>query len=455
LSEWSKISLIEASHFNPAVAYAAVDRSRLDDFAPYLYRTRDYGATWQSIADGIVAPSFLRAVREDIESKGLLFAGTEFGIYISFDDGNHWQSLQLNLPTTSIRDLAIHGDDLIVATHGRSFWALDDITALRQAGEAEKASAAWLYHPAPAMRIDNDVFVGTPLPPEEPTAENPPNGAIVDYFLKSSAHSVKLEIVDAQQRVVRSFSSEKKDTGKHLPLPVAERWFPKPQALETTVGLHRFVWDLTWQSSGGPDADEDADYRNPRGPKAVPGMYQVRLTVDGQAQTQALQVKMDPRSAATQRVLAQQLELGQRIFAETREAHRAIAEITAVQKQLADALEKAPDVKLKDRLTQVQSQLASILSNKPTQAGGNVGLQEAYSDLASALRVAESGDRATPSQALDLYQQADEQTKNRVQEWNAFKKGKLPQVNEELKRANLPTVPVAEIESEVDSLETQ
>jgi len=455
LTDWSKISLIEASHFNPAVAYAAVDRSRLDDESPYLYRTRDYGATWQLIINGIPAHSFLRAAREDLQSKGLLFAGTEFGIYVSFDDGDHWQPLQLNLPTTSIRDLVIHGDDLVVATHGRSFWALDNITPLRQTADAQNASLAWLYRPAIAMRIDNDIFVGTPLPPEEPTAENPPNGAVIDYFLKTGARLAKLEIFDAQQHLVRSFSSEKKDNGTHVSLPVAERWFPKPEGIEIGPGLHRFVWDLTWQSSGGPDADEDADYRNPRGPKVIPGKYQVRLTVDGQRQTQSLEVKMDPRSQATPKILKEQLELGQKIFEETRDARRAMAEIASVQKQLADASQKTQDPRLKDVLTKAQAEIGNTLSNKITAQDGEPGLQEAYSDLASALRVVESGDREVPSQAIELYRQASQQAKKRIEDWITFKRSRLPKLNEELQHFNLPPVPVAEIEKEVKLLMTQ
>lgn len=231
LTAWSKISLIEASHFDPGVAYAAVDRSRLDDRAPYLYRTRDYGATWQLITTGIAANSFVRGIRQDTESKSLLFAGTELGVYVSFNDGDNWQPLQLNLPATSVRDLTIHGDDLVVATHGRSFWILDNITPLRQASDAEKADAFWLYRPASAFRIDNDSFPGTPLPPEEPTAENPAAGAVVDYFLRSSATNITLEIFDAQQKLVHRFSSEDRQPEKHPPLPVAERWFPKPQVL--------------------------------------------------------------------------------------------------------------------------------------------------------------------------------------------------------------------------------
>jgi photosystem II stability/assembly factor-like uncharacterized protein len=457
LTGWSRLSLIEASHFDPAVAYAAVDRSRLDDQTPYLYRTRDYGATWQLITNGIAAPAFLRAVREDPQRKGLLFAGTEFGAYVSFDDGDNWQSLQLNLPVSSIRDLTIHGDDLVVATHGRSFWILDNITPLRQTSETGKANASWLYHPAAAIRIDNDSFPGTPLPPEEPTAENPPTGAVIDYFLKSPAHEVKLEIFDSQQNLVRKFSSEDQSPGKY-PLPVAERWFPKPEVIEKTPGIHRFVWDLTWGSSGGPSADEEAEYRNPSGPKAVPGAYQVRLTVDGLTQSQTLQIVMDPRSPATPETLQQQLQLGQQMFAETLEARRTLAEISSLQKRLADIQQKLGEhsPKLKSALAGAQSEIGGILTrnnnNKETAQASAGGLQDSYTDLASALRVVEGGDRAAPSQVIALYNQSAQRVKARIEEWIAFKQTRLPQLNQKLREANLPPIAISEIEQEVEFL---
>ncbi len=466
LSAWSKISLIEASHFDPAVAYAAVDRGRLDEQTPCLYRTRDYGANWQLVTNGIAASAFLRAVREDPQSKGLLFAGTEFGIYISWDDGDHWQSLQLNLPVTGVRDLTIHGDDLAIATFGRSFWILDNITPLRQAQtlDAKRASGPWLYHPATAVRVDNDSFTGTPLPPEEPTAENPPNGAMMDYFLPSPASAVRLEIFDAQQNLVRQFSSESRSSGdqssrgqetwKHQPLPVAERWFPKPEVLEKTAGMHRFVWNLTWGSSGGPTADEDAEYHNPSGPKAVPGIYQVRLTVDGKTQNQPLQVIMDPRSFATPEVLLQQLQLGQQIFGETIEARRALAEIGSVQKQIADLQQKsgARSAQLKSALAETQSAIGKILTNKGHAAEEGPGLQDAYTGLASALRVVESGDRTVPSQVIAVYQESSPPVKARIAEWTRFKQTKLAQLNQQLHEADLAPIAIAEIEQQVEFL---
>ena len=457
LSDWSKISLIEASHFDPSVAYATVDRSRLDDQTPYLYRTRDYGATWQLITHGIAAPAFLRAVREDPQSKALLFAGTEFGVYVSFDDGNDWQSLQLNLPISSVRDLMLHGDDLVVATHGRSFWILDNITPLRQASEAGKANAAWLYHPAAAVRVDNDSFPGTPLPPEEPTAENPPRGAMIDYFLKSPASNVKLEIFDAQQKVVRKFSAEDQSVGKHPPLPVAERWFPKPEVLEKTPGMHRFLWNLTWGSSGGPSVDEEAEYRNPSGPKVVPGIYQLRLTVDGRTRSQPLEVLMDPRSPATAEILRQQLQLGQQMYAETLEARRALAEIGSLQKQLTDMQGKLgrENPTVKSALAEAQSEAGKILTDNEAASSRDRGLQGAFMGLASALRVVEGGDRVVPSQAIALYKESSEGVKARIAEWTGFKQARLPQLNQKLREGGLSPIVISEIEQEVEFLMTR
>jgi photosystem II stability/assembly factor-like uncharacterized protein len=455
LGAWSKISLIEASHFDPAVAYAAVDRSRVDDQTPYIYRTRDYGASWQPIATGIPAPAFVRAVREDPQTKGLLFAGTEFGIYASWDDGGHWQSLQLNLPVTGVRDLIIHGDDLVIATFGRSFWILDNITPLRQAIEAGRSSGPWLYRPATAVRVDNDSFIGTPLPPEEPAAENPPGGAMLDYFLPSPASEVELEVLDGQQNAVRKFSSENRssrkqssqgpETWKHQPLPVADRWFPKPEMLEKSVGMHRFVWNLSWGSSGGPVADEDADYHNPMGPKAVPGNYQVRLTVDGKAQIQALKVVMDPRSPASAEVLAQQFQLGKQIFGETMAARRTLAEIGSVQKQISDLQVKLTpqDSPLKVELSEVQSGIEKILKNKEHTTDGP-GLQDAYTALATALRVVESGDRAAPSQAVAVYEESSRQVKARIAEWTRFKQTRVEQLNQQLRASKVGPLAIAD-----------
>jgi len=460
VSDWSKVSLIEASHFDPAVAYAAVDRSRVDDQTPYLYRTRDYGATWHLVTTGLAAPAFLRAVREDPQTKGLLFAGTELGVYVSWDNGDHWHPLQLNLPVTGVRDLTIHGDDLVAATFGRAFWVLDNITPLRQARtvDANRAGGPWFYSPATAIRMDHDSFSGSPLPPEEPTAENPPNGAMLDYFLPSAANSLRLEVFDAQQNLVRKFVSNDRAAGdqssqstwKHQPLPVAERWFPKPEVLERTAGMHRFVWNLTWSSTGGPAADEEAEYRAPSGPKTVPGTYEARLTVDGKTLTQPLKIIMDPRSPATPEILAEQLRLGRQIFGETIEARRALAEIGSVQKQLAEVQQKLPAQNA--ALAEAQSAIGKILTNKEHAYGEGAGLQDANTGLASALRVVENGDRAVPSQAIAVYNESSAEVKARIAEWNGFKHSRLTQLNRQLREAGVTPVAISEIEEQVEFL---
>jgi photosystem II stability/assembly factor-like uncharacterized protein len=444
LSDWSEISLIEPSHFDPAVAYAALDRSRLDDQTPYLYRTRDYGTNWQLVTRGIPAPAFLRAIREDPQSKGLLFAATELGAYVSFDDADNWQPLQLNLPPTSVRDLAVHGDDLVIATHGRSFWILDNITPLRQAREAALANGPWLFHPAAATRVDNDSFVGTPLPPEEPTAENPPPGAMIDYFLNAPAKQVELEIFDAQQNLMRRFSSDDQNP-KLGPLPIAERWLPRPAVLPTTPGLHRFVWNLGWGSEA-PIAHEEADVRRPNRPKIVPGTYQVRLTVDGHVQNRPLQVVMDPRSPATPAVLAQQFQLGRQLYVETVEARRALGEIRSVQNQLADAQPSpvAQRGELKSALADARSRLDKILAANGNPPENPLGLLDAYKNLASALRVVEGGDRPVPAQAIAVYEESSRQIKACIREWTAFKEKELPPLNQQLRQASLALIAVAD-----------
>ncbi len=452
LTAWSKLSMIEASHFDPAVAYAAVDRSRLDDQTPYLYRTRDYGATWQVITEGIAGHAFLRAIREDTEKKGLLFAGTETGVYVSFDDGDHWQSLQLNLPVSSMRDLTIHGDDLIVATHGRSFWILDNIAPLRQAADARKVNGFWLYHPATAVRVDNDFFSGTPLPPEEPTAENPPSGAMIDYFLKSAAGKITLEIFDGQRRLVGRFSSDQKHSNKQALLPIADRWLPKPEGLEKMPGMHRFVWNLAWGNAEA-NADEDYENRNPNGPKVVPGSYQVRLTVDGRTQNQMLKVVMDPRCTATPAIFERQLELGLKMFAEARAARRALGEIGSVRKELTDVRQKVGEGNgaVTSAIAEAQAEIAKIVTNRESAPAEPGGLQAAFTGLGSALRVVESGDREVPSQAVALYQESSARAKVGIAAWEKFKQTKLRELNQKLQENNIAPVTVSEIEQDVQA----
>src|SRR5881392_945697 len=247
LEPWSTISLLEASPFDTAAAYAAVDRHRVDDFAPYIYRTRDGGAHWTRADSGIAPQAYVQAVRADAERPGLLYAGTETGVYVSFDDGDHWQSLQLNLPVVSVRDLAVHGRDLIAATHGRSFWVLDDLTPLRQLSDTALRAPVYLFAPAPAVRLRRSVSNDTPLPPEEPHGTNPPAGAVIDYLLRAATPGpVTVEVRDARGGVVRRFSSDDRATPPAEPPQIADEWLPRFEPPTRNVGLNRFVWDLRY-----------------------------------------------------------------------------------------------------------------------------------------------------------------------------------------------------------------
>jgi photosystem II stability/assembly factor-like uncharacterized protein len=379
LTPWSKVSLLEASHFDTLAAYAAVNRFRLDDLRPHVYRTRDGGKTWREIVDGLPADEVVNAVREDPVRRGLLFAGTERSVYVSFDDGDHWQALRLNLPASAVRDLVVHDSDLVVATHGRSFWILDDITPLRQIAAAAAATDAYLYRPATAVRVRWNVNTDTPLPPDEPAGKNPPDGAILDYYLAHAASGpVTLEILDARGGLVRRFSSAAAAAPSPPPpdtLNIPRWWIRPPQALDTTAGMHRFVWDLHYP----PPAALHHEYpisavvhdtpREPRGPWAVPGRYTVRLTVGGRAYAQPLVVRMDPRVPVGAAPLARQFALASRLVDAMRRDSSALAARAAGGKDaVADSL-----ARLGDRLAQLYGVITGADAAPTTQAAAAVG----------------------------------------------------------------------------------
>src|SRR5258708_7050103 len=244
LTPWNTVEHLGASHFDAGTAYAAVVRHRLEDLHAYLYRTRDFGKTWQQASSGIPEGSFLNCVREDPLRKGLLYACTELGVYVSFNGGDSWQPLQLTMPATSVRDLGVHGDDLVIATQGRSFGILDDATPLRQMNAQVSAADLWLFKPAMAYRVRPGSDEGTPVPMDEPLAENPPDGAVVDYWLKDKPKGpVELEIFDANGELVRRFSSDDslpKTNPKDL--PIAMEWVRDAAPLSAEAEMHRFVW---------------------------------------------------------------------------------------------------------------------------------------------------------------------------------------------------------------------
>jgi photosystem II stability/assembly factor-like uncharacterized protein len=317
---WEKISLIDAGHFDADTAYAAVNTLRLDDLRPHIFRTHDSGKTWAEIVNGIPAGQTVNAVREDSERKGLLFAGTEKGVYVSFDDGATWESLRLNLPATSARDLIIKNDDLIVATHGRGFWILDNITPVRQFNANQRDDL--LFKPQTALRVRANLNTDTPLPPDEPAGENPPDGAMIDYFLaKDTAGPVTIEIKESNGRSVRKYSSTdlpQKPNPERLRIP--NYWVRPAQMLSTKAGMHRFLWDMHYTPVPGvePEYPIAATYRNtaatPTSPWVAPGNYTIVLTVNDKTITQPLAVQMDPRVKTVSTDLQQQFDLSWQLY---------------------------------------------------------------------------------------------------------------------------------------------
>jgi hypothetical protein len=296
---------MDAGRFDAKTAYAAVNRIRLDDQRPHIYRTHDGGKTWQKIVKGLPNDP-VNVVREDPVRPGLLYCGTERAVFVSFNDGDAWQPLRLNMPATSIRDLVIHDDDVVVGTHGRSFWILDDITPLRQLNARVAAAPAHLFKPQVTYHVKWNLNTDTPLPPEEPGGKNPPDGAIINYYLNRAATGpVTLEILDAKDKVVRRYSSEDKPaTTNENTLTVPSYWIRPPQILSAHAGSHRFIWDIRFPPSmngKGAEYPIAAIYRDTpstQGPMVPVGQYTVKLTVDGQSHVQTLTVRRDPRLKA-------------------------------------------------------------------------------------------------------------------------------------------------------------
>jgi photosystem II stability/assembly factor-like uncharacterized protein len=319
ISAWQKISLIDAGHFDANTAYAAVNTLRLDDVRPHIYRTHDAGKTWTQIVQGIPDGQTVNVVREDTQRKGLLFAGTERAVYVSFDDGDNWQSLRLNMPATSVRDLIIKDDDIAVATHGRGFWILDNITPLRQLTTNERNSL--LFKPQTALRVRWSLNTDTPLPPDEPAGENPPDGAMIDYFLaENSSGPVTIEIKDKNGNLVRRYSSTDKPPQPDLTkLKIPRYWIRPLESLSATRGMHRFLWDMHYTPIAGvePDYPMAAVYRDtppaPTSPWVTPGDYTVVLTANGKSRTQPLTIKMDPRVKMSAAELQEQFELSRQL----------------------------------------------------------------------------------------------------------------------------------------------
>jgi photosystem II stability/assembly factor-like uncharacterized protein/DNA-binding FrmR family transcriptional regulator len=445
IPEWSLISFIEPSHNDAGTAYIAVDRHKLDDFKPFIYRTRDLGRSWSLIVHGIPEGSYVRAVREDPTRKGLLFAGTETGVYFSLDDGENWQPLKLNLPTVPIHDLVIHEDDLVVATHGRSFWVLDDITPLRQIHSSTAPGEIVLYKPQNARRLHYPDSIER----RGPVGDDPPLGAVIDYYLDTAPKDeVKLEILDSQNRLVRTLSSREKKEFEQPP-----EW--PDQLREVTIipadtGMNRYAWNLRWEP---PVKIPGAFYAGvgPQGPLAMPGHYTVKLTVGNQVQTQPLEIVVDPRVKDRVSIadLQKQFELALQVRDANTELHRAVNQIRGMRAQIRGVhvrLESAIQSKellaqvdaLDRKMSPVEEELIQVnmKGSEANLAFPNM-LNEQFDTFTSSVT---AGDGVPTAQQYEVFKKLRARLNAQLATWNQIMSSDVPAVNEAVKRADLPMI---------------
>jgi len=450
LTPWSKVTHIAASRFDAGKAYAAVDRHRLEDLQAYLYRTKDFGKTWERVSNGIPDGSFLNCVREDPKVAGLLYACTEKGVYVSFDDGDSWTRLQLNLPASSVRDLVVHGDDLVIATFGRAFWVMDDVTPLRQLSAKVASADAWLFEPQTAYRMRPGSDEGTPVPLDEPQAENPPTGAVLDYYLKEKqTQAVQLEILDSAGKLVRRFASTdqpQRTSPNEIDIPMY--WIHEMEPLSAEAGMHRFVWDIRYAFAGGGGR---RTRRGGGGPLAVPGKYTVRLTAAGKTMSVPLLVKMDPRVKTSLADLQKQFQVASTLAAGMTELATAVQRADDLQKQIAARSKEAegnPEVTaelaaLEKKVGEVTGSATgggfgffgfAVLGNEP------VTLRQVSAAYGALLGIIESADAAPTVDALTASAKWEMSGKATLARMDAIQTKELTSVNSLLEKAHLQPI---------------
>jgi len=446
LPEWSLISLIEASPHEAATAYAAVDRHKNDDLRAYIYKTSDFGKTWTKISDGIPEGAYVHAVRQDPKNRNLLYAGTERGVYVSFDDGAHWQSLQLNLPTAPVSDLIVKDDDLAVATNGRSFWILDDVSPLRQLTPRLAAQDVILYKAGPAYRMNFPEQVDK----RRPVGENPPNGMMVSYYLKNATNDeITLDISDSAGKPVRHYSSRKENKFEQPPeWPDLEK---PPELLPTSAGMHRFPWNLRYES---PTETPGAFYADngPEGPIALPGTYTLKLTVAGKSQTVAADVKVDPRVNVTEADLRKLFDLDMQVRDDIGALHTAVNQIRRVRSQLEPLKEHAGEQgdngkptlsaieDLEKKMAPIEQELIQV---KMKSSEGNLGfpnmLNEQYESFRSTLELA---DDAPTQPDYAVFDGLHKSLQTEIAAWKQIASTDVPALNELIRKQNVALVDV-------------
>jgi photosystem II stability/assembly factor-like uncharacterized protein len=442
LPQWSMISLIDASPHDGGTAYAAVDRHKLDDFHAYLYKTTDYGTTWTKIADGIPDGAYVHAVREDPKRKGLLYAGTELGVWASLDGGAHWETLQLNLPSSPVHDLIVKNDDLVVATHGRSFWVLDDLGPLRQWTAQTAGRDAVLFQPRPTARVRFPDEVNK----RQPVGENPPAGAIFSYYLEAAPKDeVKIEITDAKGTLLKTYSSVKK-----AEVEGPGEW-PDVQKLSETLpaeaGLNRFAWNLRYED---PVKIPGAFYEGemaPKGTFALPGTYQVKLTVAGKSQTVPLELTMDPRVTVSREDLDKQFDLEQKIGRRLTVTHRTInqlrdlrAEVQAMNKKYTgvaawEPLRPGADELVK-KLTALEEQL---VQTKIKSTEGDLNFPTMLDEQLTYLSfVVDAGDAAPTQGQVETFEMLSKKIEEQLAKWDGILSQDLLTLNRLAEKQKIP-----------------
>jgi photosystem II stability/assembly factor-like uncharacterized protein len=471
---WAKVSIIDAGRFSPLTAYAAINTLRLDDLRPHIFRTHDGGKAWTEIVNGIPTGETVNAVREDPQRKGLLFAGTERAVYLSFDDGANWQSLRLDMAVSSVRDLIVKDDDLVAATHGRGFWILDDITPLRQIDPSSSQRDALLFRPTTAWRVRWNTSTDMPWPKEEPTGANPPDGAIINYYLKSPASgSVTLEVLEQDGRLVRRYSSA--DPVTPIPdlasAPVPLYWYRPPQGLSAAAGMHRFVWDVHYQPLGAGaggggrgglpiQAIPHNSAPAPTTPWVNPGTYSVKLTVNGKSYTQPIVVRQDPRVRTPAAVMGQVYSLTKVMYQGAVDAMSAVEKIAALRAQIAKREPQAQGEPA-NLLAAFEKKAHALEGTAPAAGGGGRGgrgagpggapgaaqpdpdtLRGASASLAGLMNSMQAADVAPTATTLAAVDAARQRAARVMARWDALRTVELAALNAKLKAAGLAVVAV-------------
>jgi len=446
MPEWGRVDLIEASPHSAGVAYAAVDCHLLDDFRPHIYRTDNFGKSWIAITRGLPDQAYVHAVREDPKRKGLLFIGTEMGVFVSFDDGANWQSLQLNLPHAPVYDLIVKNDDLVVATHGRAFWILDDIEPLRQTNARLTSEDVFLYQPAEGLRLQQST--------EDPATDtsgragsNPPNGAIIDYFLKSAAtEKVTLEILDANNRIVRKFTSASPGP------PNSDKTSPSSEEvtkLPTAAGMNRFVWNLRLDPPTGVQGAVYMEGSKLRGTTVVPGTYTVRLTAQRKVLTAPLRVKIDPATAASQADLQKQFDFAVEIQGRISQAHETVRQIRYLHGELQSLEERISGAADSDAILTAANNLDrkmgavedSLFQVHKTAEKDSFNYGGRLNDMFIALHdYVEQADAAPTEQMQEVFKDLDNQLQEQLKLWDTIRKTDIPAFNQLVHEKNVPSL---------------